>query len=256
MLTIYTDKIKAQSIGDKLNAPQTHIELLDKRKHSAVKVGTQNYTDAMFHANIASAMPIEFRQLVLEYPIFITQSPNSKKFQFSILLGLEPGQNLYIENGKWKAKFLPLDILRRPFNLIIKDNPFDEEALIAIDTKSTMVNEEKGSSLFNNDGSPTKFFQRIKAMFSELMKGAKHTAQMLTLAENLGLIQPVSIEYEINDQPYIRGGMFDLSTEKIDNLNAEQLLQCKQLGLLEASVLMETSRIHVNDLINKAHPTF
>ena len=232
------------------------IELLDKEKHASLKVDTQNFSDAIFHANVACVMPVELPQLVLEYPIFITQSPTSNQYQFSVLLGLESGQNLYIEQKKWNAKFLPLDILRRPFNLILSEDQSDEQGFIAIDTACSMINLEKGSAIFNSDGSPTKFFNRIKASFSELMKGAKQTEQMLSVAQDFELIEPVSIEYEVNDQPYIRGGMFSISNEKLRSLSPEKLHRCNQLGLLKASVLMETSRVHVSELIKKSHPSF
>jgi len=93
--------------------------------------------------NSASVSVSELATLIHEYPIFITKNPNTGQFLFSALLGIDSGQNLFIQNNVWKAKYIPLDVMRRPFQAMLQEEGNFSNGRIAIDIDNPVVQEKK-----------------------------------------------------------------------------------------------------------------
>ena len=230
-----------------------YLELLDANKHQSLKLTRGDFSDLMFAVNTAVVVPGELDQLVHEYPIFITRSPQSEQFQLSVLFGFESGQNLYLNGAKWHANFLPLDIVRRPFQLITPQDGLEQNGILGFDTRSTIISETASDPLFNSDGTETAVLSRIQKAFVALMEGKKQVDEMLNFADQEGLIDAVKLEYQFKGESFIREGVYRLSPDKISRLAAPLIQRAHHLGLLRVHYLMQASNIHIDKLLNAAH---
>lgn len=229
------------------------IQLLDKVKHKDIKINTQAVDVLQNQVNVAFVVVNELSAITHEYPIFITKNPNTGQFQLVALLGFKSGENLFIQDGKWQATYLPLDILRRPFQAMLEKEGDTSSGRIAIDMSSEQVQTNKGEPLFNDDGSATEFLQRVQTSFSQLMGGTERTTQILQTAGELGLIEGINLDIELpNGEKRGLNGLYAFNQEAVTQLTGANLETCHQQGVLQVCHLVLSSGLHLNKLIKWA----
>ena len=226
------------------------IELLDSVKHQQLKIDTLLVDTPHNHMNSASVSVSELATLVHEYPIFITKNPNTGQFLFSALLGLNSGQNLFIQNNVWNAKYIPLDVMRRPFQAMLQEEGNFSNGRIAIDIDNPVVQEEKGESLFNEQGEATPFLERIQKTFAQLLGSAEITNKILNIMYQYNLLESVTIKLELGvDKAVNMNGLYTINKSILAKLSGEALEICHKQGVLEVCHLVMSSGAHLDKLI-------
>lgn len=226
------------------------FELVSNEAHQHIKVNSQKYDIPENKVNAALVVASELSVLVHDYPIFITKQPNTENYQLTALLGLHAGENLYLEGEKWKTMYLPLDILRKPFQAYIPDPNDTSKGHIAIDMNSELVGDAKGEALFDEQGEPSKYFQRIQSAFAQIMGGTQFTSDLLKQADEMGLLEQVNLTVDLPDGGKANiNGLYTFDKEKITALKGEQLERCHELGILQVCHLVMSSGIHMERLI-------
>lgn len=227
------------------------LELLNSEDHKKLRIDNTLIDCQDNKVNIASVTTGELSTLVHEYAIFITKGPTTGEFQLSAVLGLKSGENLYIKDNKWRATYLPLDILRRPFQAYLPDPRKLNEGRIAIDIASEKVSETVGEALFDNEGNATEFLQKLQKTFAELMSGTEQTRTILEQANQLKLIESVTLNIDIPDRETTSlNGLYAFNKEALTRLSGIDLEQVHQSGLLQVSHLVLSSTLHLQKLIN------
>ncbi|KMT64256.1 SapC family protein [Catenovulum maritimum] len=227
-----------------------NIQIVNFQLHSDLCIDTKNYEAAENKMNTAYIVATEISTLCHEYPIFIIKNPDNGLFQLCALLGLNSGENLYLDNGQWRAKYLPLDVLRRPFQLALPEGSMDNQGQVAINMDSPQVCVGKGEAVFTEEGEPTAYFKRIQQSFSQLMGGTKFTSSLLKQADDLGLLEQVTLDYESSSKgKQSLNGLYSFSQEAVSKLAGESLEQCHKSGILQVCYLMQTSGIHLQKLV-------
>ncbi len=92
------------------------MALLNNIDHPDLKVITRfdaAYGDSV---NQAAVYPTEFSELQREYPIFFRKDEEGA-FYCVILLGLDKGENLFLDGARWQARYVPAIHQRGPFML-------------------------------------------------------------------------------------------------------------------------------------------
>lgn len=230
------------------------IEILDSVKHRSLRVDTTIVDTKHNQMNTAYITIGELSTLIHEYPIFITKNPNTGAFLFNALLGIKSGQNLFIKNNKWQARYLPLDIIRRPFQAMLTEEDDFSGGKIAIDINNELVNENTGQELFNEDGQATAYLERIQQTFSQLMGGAQQSNKMLEILYKHDLLEPVTLNLELtNNEKSQLSGLYAIKKESLAKLNGEDLDECHKSGALQVCHLIMSSGAHVEKLIRWAN---
>ncbi|WP_448248855.1 SapC family protein [Thalassotalea agariperforans] len=226
------------------------IELLDPARHKHLKIDTSLVDVPDNQMNSATVMVGELARLMHEYPVFITKNPNTGQFLLSALLGIESGENLYIQNNVWQARYLPLDILRRPFQAMLAEEGNFSGGRIALDVASPMVQENKGEPLFDSLGQPSPYLERIQQTFGQLMGNMEKTNEVLNQLYKFELLESISLKLDLGgDEPVSMKGLYAINREKLAQLQGEDLETCHREGLLEVCHLIINSGVHVEKLI-------
>ena len=86
---------------------------LDNVDHQHLRVigGTSEVS-----VNQALVVPSEFEQLQREYPILFRKDSDGG-FQAVAILGLDRGENLFLREGEWIARYIPATLRRGPLFL-------------------------------------------------------------------------------------------------------------------------------------------
>lgn len=227
------------------------LELLSNDKHRKLRVDNQLVNCKHNQVNISTVTVSELSTIIHEYAVFITKNPTTEKYQLVALLGFNSGENLYLQYDQWQATYIPLDILRRPFQAYMPDPDNIKEGQIALDMASEQISEVKGLPLFDNDGQASEYLKKIQQTFAELMSSSVQTRELLTQAEQLNLIEPVTLNIEIpNAENKTLNGLFRFNNEALTNLSGMELEEAHKSGLLQVCHLLLSSSIHLQKLIN------
>ena len=117
--------------------------LLDNVAHKNLRIITTR--SARYGDNIAntSVLPSEFRRVQAEYPIVFREVASEGHFEPVAMLGLEGGENLFLEDDTWNARYVPLTMQRQPFLIGFQQHTEGgvpvKEAVIYIDLDLSLI---------------------------------------------------------------------------------------------------------------------
>ncbi len=227
------------------------IELLDSVRHKNVKVDTSLVNIPVNQVNAAYIIVNEIANLSHEYPIFFRKDANTGQFGLVVLLGLHSGENLFIRDNKWHANYLPLDVLRRPFQAMLKEDDNFSGGRIAIDMHSEQVKAGKGEALFDESGNETAYLERVKQTFSQIMGGAEYTKDCMQKMAKLNLIESVSLKFDsVRGKELVVNGLYSINKDNLAALHGDELQLAHNEGLLQIAHLTMSSGSHIQKLIN------
>ena len=228
----------------------TTVEMLDSIKHRKLKINAKHYNCQQNQVNVASVVVSELSTLTHEYPIFITKNSITGQFQLSAILGFTSQENLFLKGKKWQATYLPLDILRRPFQLIQPDKNSTAQGHLAIDMSSEQLQSKSGEKLFDTEGEPTEYLQRIQQSFSQLIKGSALTQDILSKADEFGLLEPITINIELEGEKGTSlTGLYTFNQKAVTELKGKALEDCHNNSVLQVCHLLLSSGLHLEKLI-------
>ncbi|MDX1293453.1 MAG: SapC family protein, partial [Hyphomonas sp.] len=82
------------------------MALLNNIDHPDLRVITRYGADYGDSVNLAAVYPTEFSELQREYPIFFMKDAEGAFFCV-VLLGLDKGENLFLDGDRWNARYVP-----------------------------------------------------------------------------------------------------------------------------------------------------
>lgn len=239
------------------------LQLLTSEAHGKLNVIRGEYLDPSFAVNLSTVMVSELAFLAHEYPLFFYKSARSGEFQLAALLGFKSGQNLFLENGNWMSRYVPLDIQRRPFQLYVPEasaaNSDSGHAgaptsgLLAIDPTSPQFSETKGESLYNDDGTATATLLHYQTIFSHLVSASEQTRSVIATLVQHELLEAVELNVTLKNGDITLNDLYTVNVKKLNALTGDALQACHDKGVLQVCHLVMSSGAHLEVMINKAN---
>lgn len=184
----------------------------------------------------------EIQELAEELPLFFTKNMHDGGFVCVALLGFAPGENLFLSNGFWVNDVLPVAFQRLPFHI----GPNDE---VCIDTLSPLV-QPSGTRIFNEDGTPSSYMQRILHCLSKIKSGRHETQVFIDALQRADLLEPVQVNIEFcNGEQSKLEGLYTVSELAIKKLSDEQLGEFNRAGFLGAAFTMNRAAQKIKHLV-------
>lgn len=210
---------------------------LDEVAHSDLRVSVDFEESPQAQVNQTLILPTEFLQLAKEYPIFFRKDEDNKFFAI-VLLGLDRGENLYLKNGNWDARYVPAVIERGPFGMAIpapsnslRDH---DEPVLKIDLDDPRVSTERGEKLFLMHGGQAPYLEAISKVLNRIRIGTSLAEPFFDQLGALDLIEPLTLEAKFSeDLQYTIPDLYTISRERLANLGPEELHKLNSVGLLE-----------------------
>lgn len=225
---------------------------LNNKTHRNLRVITRRGEEFGEDVNLVPVVADEIRNLVLEYPVFITKNPNNGQFSLCALLGFEPGENLFLKGNKWNAQYIPMHIRRQPFMIGYKNHEpgSKDDIVVTIDMNSKRVQESEGERLFNDDGSKSPLLETMIDLLSRLMSGTASTETFLKYLVDNDLIETARLRVKFSSKGEVDyGGLYTINEEKLWRLDAKQVTDMHQRGYLQAAYWLCVSTGQVRKLI-------
>ena len=240
---------------------ENNYTLLDNVTHKDLRVIPQYRSDCGDNVASVPVFTTELANVSKHYPVLFYPNENGRDFTMTALLGLERGENLFLnetlpdayetlrtQNG-WAADYVPAIIARGPFAIGLHDD--GNEVMVHIDTTSPKLSRTEGKPLFLPKGGNSDYLKQVAATLHLIHQGAQITQDMIAAWHSLELLEPLSVDIELIDGTALTiGGHYTVSEEKVAALGPEQLHRLHQQGFLQGLFLVISSLTNIQTLID------
>ena len=170
-----------------------NIVPITKEAHIKKKIRPLSSFDFAKEIHLASIMVHEFSRAASTYPIVFLEDKDRDQFRPTVLLGLNAGENLFVQDdGKWKASYIPAIIRRYPFSLAKTKE--DSRYTVCLDEGSDLVNEKEGQDLFTKNGEPAEVMETVKQYLGELQQMERFTEDFCAFMGALNMFTPLNMK--------------------------------------------------------------
>lgn len=200
---------------------------VNRERHLATKVMPATGFDFANNFHIASVMVHEFVRASAIYPIVFLEDKDSDEFRPVVLLGLDSGENLFVDStGKWNASYVPAIIRRYPFALA--KGTEEGQYTVCIDEESSLVSETSGEALFNEQGEATQIIENVKRYLGELQQMEAFSRQFAQFFAEHNMFTPLNMRVRQQEQVKNITGCYVINEERINNLSNERFLELRE----------------------------
>ncbi len=226
--------------------PETH-------KNTMVLSGyKKEYGDSI---SSTTTFPTEFGNVQNEYPILFRKNPETGEFNSFAMLGFQADENLFLTDEGWSAQYVPAAIAKGPFVIGFQNQvalgKSEQEPVINIDMEDIRVSGVDGQKLFDEDDNLTPYIENIMRLLSGIHQGIEYGKQMFQLYLEFDLIEPVTIDVQLDNGEKIKlQGCYTIHEEKLKALDGVALEKLNKSGFLQAAYSVIASLTNIKKLIS------
>ena len=230
----------------------SQYEILDKDKHKEVRIKTGHGAALGDAVMYAMTYPMEFRDVQSCYPILFTKDPNTGGFFATAVLGFEPEQNLFLKEGSWDASYIPAMLARQPFLIATGGDGQDQVPVASLDIDHPRVSRDEGEALFDGDGTPTEFLNRVIALLDKLHRGLQHGKGFVDTLLKHELLEEITLDFAFQDgSKRSVQGFYTIAEERLFELPGDVLESLNRAGYLQPVFMAVASLSRLRDLIER-----
>jgi hypothetical protein len=223
---------------------------LDPGAHRDIRIDTGRVEAAGATLNMVPVVLTEFLKLVVEYPIAFTKDKDTGRFVCVALFGLHDNENLFVDDGKWHAIYVPLQVARQPF--FLGDAEGDDQFVLCLDADHASIQAGQGEAIFDADGNETPYLHSVKQGLAELAKGEPLTRQFIDTLARLKLLLPMQLEITFENQASTEvAGLYTIDEGRLAELPGDDIAALHAQGYLGPIYTMLASLGHIYHLIDK-----
>ncbi len=233
----------------------TNIAVLNNVDHQDLKINTTRSETNGDGYMCVPTFPREFRALQVHYPIVFAKNNTTGEYTPLALVGLQDDENLFVKDGQWDARYIPLCAESKPF--LIGAGAEGQGAgqaswLIHIDLDSPKLSREKGIDLFMEFGGNTPFLDRIRDVLSHINEGIGEVKTFVDLLVKYDLIEPFAVETILkNGHKCNFQGFHVINEERLAKLPAADLSYLHTSGFLSDIYMQVASLSNFSDLFDR-----
>lgn len=226
--------------------------LLNNVEHKDLKVLQDFSLSPDAKQMCVAAFPIEARHAQAHYPLIFAKDGEGK-FQMVALLGLEQGENLFLNAYKWQASYRPLVIEKGPF-LIGRSNTDGQERLsIHVDIDDPrVINEtrENAVDVFLPHGGNSEYIDNIANVLSTLHEAQANHANFIEALEAHNLIESFVVDIDLDGSGTSRlSGFYTINEDVLKALDKDALGELHEKGHLNTIYMMLASMSQMRALV-------
>lgn len=233
----------------------TNFALLNSDDHQDVKVITERsatYGDGVMYV---LTFPFEFRSVQAFYPILFHNDANGNPFPVA-LFGFQEGENLFLDESGWDARYIPAMLRREPF-LIGYQGSEDEEdddkpRVLSIDMDHPRVSTDEGEALFQPLGARTPFLDDVADLMEDIYSGYLHNKVFMAALQEHELIESVTMDITLEDGSQNQLlGFHTIDEDKVRQLSGDVLEQFSRQNILMPLFMVLASTMNIRALIDR-----
>jgi hypothetical protein len=173
----------------------------------------------------ANAVPIsysEFAAACRDYPLAFVSADSGRTFNPVAVLGVAPGENLFLRDGRWEgSEHLPVYLRRYPFCMARITLNSIEQADRMICVEKAFLSDD-GERMFDDSGAPLPRWQPIEKLLREYEADIERAREMCAILADYSLLEPVTLQASLKTGTMSFGGMYRVEEKRLEFLNAAQ----------------------------------
>lgn len=233
-----------------------NFQLLNNVDHRDLKVIVDRSAELGDNLAYAVTFPSEFRSLQRHYPVFFIKHSQTGEFQAIAMLGVEQGENLFLDETGWDAAYLPLNVVRQPFLIGFQDKEdngtLTREPVISVDMDHPRVNTERGEPVFLEHGGQSEFLQKMNSILNLLHEGMLRSKPFFDTLCELDLLESFVLDVRLDDGSEHRlTGFYTINEDVLRKLSGDQLAMLNGRGYLEAIYMAVASTANLPALLER-----
>lgn len=223
---------------------------LDKKKHKDLRVTLDRSLPHAKNSHLSAASIREYAQLSASMPIIFIKDPQDNYRSVGVL-GIEQDVNLFLATEKWKGPYVPMNVLRYPFD-VRQDG---EKLGVYIDENSDLLKKDEGEPLFDGDNASEYLMERQKFL-TDLANSELQTKAFIDVVTELDLIEEIQllVAYSNGDKRNVTG-MFSISEKKLLELDDAKVTELHKKGYLGACYSLMLSLGQLSRLVELSNDT-
>lgn len=222
-----------------------NIVTLDPIAHAQLSVAPADGVRLGAGLHYVQLAPRELAHAAMTYPVLVTKDEDSGAFLLGAVLGVEAGENLFLDDMGAGDAYRPLQIQREGFWVA-------DERLAADLDHPRFAGGHGGERLFGADGVPMPFLDGIAEALRELRAATPASAAFLGRLAALRLLAPIDIDLSFDDGTQrTLEDLYAIDQEALRALDDEAALDLFRRGYLQLVYLMVASLKNVPRLAKR-----
>jgi hypothetical protein len=199
--------------------------------------------------NAVPLMATEFPHAASEYAIAFTRT--GEDVLPAVILGLKPGQNLYLSQKAWTARYIPAFVRRYPF--VFAPTPDGQGFVLCVDETFSGFNRDgRGQRLFDEQAKATPYVDDVLKFVRDYEAQYRRAREFCGRIRQLGLLDAVEANIALaSGEKLSLNGMLAVNRAKLQALPAEQLAELVKTGELELLYLHLQSMRNIGGLTER-----
>lgn len=230
--------------------------MLDPAAHRDLRVHIEASAELGDGVMACLTLPNEFRRVQNEFPILFRKDIESGRFSALALFGFEQGENLFLANGRWDARYKPLALAVQPF-LIGRSADADRPAQVHVDLDHPRIAKGgDGVRLFDDAGRPSPFLDQAASRLGDLDEAYQASGAFYEAMERYQLLEPFSLDVELKDGSKHRlVGYHLIDEQKLMSLSPGEIGDLHQQGHLMPMFMAVASLSNIAALVERKNRT-
>jgi hypothetical protein len=170
--------------------------ILTADDHRDLRIRTERSPELGDAVMACITVPSEFRRVQAHYPILFQLDQARDGFTARAMFGFETGENLFLANGRWDARYRPLAIDSQPF---LVGRGADDVRQVHIDMASPRIGAGEGVRVFDDTGRPTPYLERIADQLRALDTDYVASADFFAALRRYDLLEPLTLDVTLDD---------------------------------------------------------
>lgn len=225
--------------------------ILTSETHRDLRIRTDRGPELGDAVMCCITVPDEFRQVQNEYPILFRLNAERDSFTALAMFGFENGENLYLDDGRWDARYRPLAIDVQPF-LIGHPQAETGARQVHVDMASPRIAKNDGVRVFEEDGRPTPYLDRIAEKLGALDAGYQASGDFFAALRRYALLEPLILEVPLEDGSTNRLiGFHVIDEARVQALDAAALGELHEAGHLMPIFMALASLSNIGRLVER-----
>lgn len=222
--------------------------LLDTIDHRDLVVAPRSGAAWGDAVNLLPVFPAEFEDAQREFPIVFRRIDGG--VHAFVLLGLERGENLFLDDDRWTTRYVPAVQRHGPFSIAAAADGAEAPA-IHVDLDDPRVGAADGLPLFREHGGPAPYLDHVTTALRVIHDGALTATAIHADLEAAGLLRAGTIRLDLGEVgEYELVDLLTIDQAALAGLSGAPLERLHGNGLLRAATMAAASLGNIERLID------
>jgi hypothetical protein len=226
---------------------------LDRDKHRQLRLNRGvSSLDAMDKLNACFIAAVEFADACRDSPVVWVRAGQDAAGKPMVapvaVFGVKADQNLCIDDGRWRVRYLPAMLRFYPFALV---RTGDDKAAVCFDQRWAGLSMTEGERLFDDAGQATELLKAIQGQLEELEVEAERTRLLGEMLTAKGLLQDMRFDATLTDGSKLSvDGFLTVDEKKLAELPDPDVLEMHKRGVLGLIHAQQLSMANMRRLVD------